>query len=397
MFRQQLHTSSRKSRFPVLALVGILVFAAAENVPTIYAFSVDRSDGSVGLTEYGRSAGFEAYSWWDALLFQFAPFLLLSTFNVVLAVHLLRHRRLSQRLKAGLPRSFLQQRLTAERRTLAMLTGIIGLFLVTMVPCSAMQLVGTGLDYDSDAYRHLQMAVTVLVSLNFSCNFLLYCLLNRRFCQVLTALLCPCCSRTGNRVGPARLAPGEPGARGAGPTAIAPGEPRARGAGPTAVAPGEPSVRGAGPTAIAPGRGSGGGGGGRRSNGTSRANGEAGSRRWQLRKEAAPVPVPQGTEQQGQGFHCRRDSTVEEGGRGWALTASADEVLGIDEQRQDCLGKDTSVKEGGGKWAVTASADEVLGQNCHRRDTTVKEGGRKWPVTVSGDEAPTPVPQETEQ
>lgn len=206
VFRKQLHVSSRKSRFPVFALVGIFIFTTVENIPTIYAFSIDKTDGSVTLTDYGKSAGYEMYSWFDALLFQFAPFPVLFIFNIILAVYLIQHREVSKRLKASIPHSYLEYRFTAERRTLLMLTGIVGLFLVTMVPCSVMQLVGIDLDYGSDLYTHFQMAVTVLVSLNFSCNFLLYCLLNQRFWHVLKSLLCPCCLMQ-NRVKPANVVP----------------------------------------------------------------------------------------------------------------------------------------------------------------------------------------------
>ena len=204
VFKRQLHVSSRKSRFPFFALVGILVFTTVENIPTIYAFSIDKSDGSVMVTDYGRSTAYELYSWVDALLFQFVPFVVLFIFNIILAIYLIQHREVSKRLEPSFPQSFLDYRFTAERRTLLMLTGIIGLFLVTMVPCSVMQLIGIDVDYGSDLYTQFQMAVTVLISLNFSCNFLLYCFLNQRFWQVLKSLLCPCCL-VQNRVTPAGI------------------------------------------------------------------------------------------------------------------------------------------------------------------------------------------------
>ena len=78
--------------------------------------------------------------------------------------------------------------------------GIIGLFLATMVPCSIMQLIGVDLEYGSTVYTHLQQIVTVLVTLNFSGNFLLYCLLNHRFWVVAKTVLK--CQGKRNRVSP---------------------------------------------------------------------------------------------------------------------------------------------------------------------------------------------------
>ena len=206
VYRKKLHVSSRKSRFPVCALVGIFLFTLVQNLPTIFAFRIDKNNGSVTLTDYGNSAAYEVYSWFDAVLFQFVPCVVLFTFNIILAVYLIKHRKVSRRLKANMPQSFTEYRFTAERRTLLMLLGIIGLFLVTMVPCSVMQLIGIEMNYGSKVYTYFQMAVTVLVSLNFSCNFLLYCVLNRRFWQVSKTLLCSCSLRK-NQIKPFEISP----------------------------------------------------------------------------------------------------------------------------------------------------------------------------------------------
>lgn len=201
VFCRKIQVSRRKSRFPVIALVGIFILTSLENLPTVYAFTIHTVTGRVTLTHFGKSSGFEIYSWCDAVMFQFVPSAVLFVFNIVLAVYLVKHRRVSERLKDSMPQSLQEYRFTAERRTLLMLLGIIGLFLVTMVPCSVMNLIGISVDYGSDLYKQFQMAVTVLISLNFSCNFLLYCVLNRRFWQVLKTLLCTCCGKQ-NRVVP---------------------------------------------------------------------------------------------------------------------------------------------------------------------------------------------------
>lgn len=196
------------SRIPVIGLVGIVTFTTLENLPTIWTYCV--SQENVTRTSYGESQAYAVYSWFDAALFQFTPFLVLIVFNIILAAYLIKHRQLTQHLKGAIPFTRLEHRFSAERRTLLMLAGIVGMFFLTMVPCSIMQLVGMGVDYGSATYKHLQMSVTVLVSLNFSCNFVLYCMLNHRFWKVSKSILCACFSylRVQNRVVPENSNPG---------------------------------------------------------------------------------------------------------------------------------------------------------------------------------------------
>ncbi|KAK7480111.1 hypothetical protein BaRGS_00028671 [Batillaria attramentaria] len=194
VFQRRLNLSNQKSNFPVFALIGIFFFAMVENLPTVWAFTINPATGRVRFSSFGKSVAYEVYSWADAVLYQFLPFVVLFTFNVILAVFLIKHRRLRKRLNGSMPSSTLDLRFMSERRTLLMLVGIIAMFLLTMMPCSVMQLIGIGLEYGSDLYRHFQMSVTVLVSVNFSCNFLLYCTLNKRFWFVSKSLLRQCCS-----------------------------------------------------------------------------------------------------------------------------------------------------------------------------------------------------------
>ncbi|XP_067664989.1 probable G-protein coupled receptor B0563.6 [Haliotis asinina] len=196
-FNNHFHFEVKKAKSAIITVSIIGFLCAVENIPTFWMYHIN-INGSIVQTDFASSTFFIFYGWLDAVLFQFIPMIVLFLFNIILIVYLRKHRHIQQHLQT--PTQIAQQKFNLEQtRMIFLLIGIIVLFLITMVPSSVMQLIGYSIQFGSDVYTKFQVTTTVLIALNFSCNFLLYCAINKRFWMTFKRICCCCCQ---NRVHP---------------------------------------------------------------------------------------------------------------------------------------------------------------------------------------------------
>ncbi|XP_071097177.1 probable G-protein coupled receptor B0563.6 [Haliotis cracherodii] len=183
-----------KSAIVTVSLIG--VFCTVENIPTFWMYHIQ--NGSIVQTDFASSTFFAFYGWLDAVLFQFIPMIVLFIFNIILIIYLRKHRLVQRDLQT--PTQIAKKKYNLEQtRMIFLLIGIIVLFFLTMVPSSVMQLIGYSIQFGSDIFTKFQVTTTVLIALNFSCNFLLYCAINKRFWMTFKRICCCCCR---NRIHP---------------------------------------------------------------------------------------------------------------------------------------------------------------------------------------------------
>ncbi|KAK6194392.1 hypothetical protein SNE40_000032 [Patella caerulea] len=196
-FKGRYSCGAKHSKNAMIIVIATGIFSVVENIPTFWQYQISENTTEIEPTEFASSLYFTIYGWIDAVVFQFVPMVILLVFNIILIIHLTSHRKVQQQLHAE---SLTEQKLYLEQtRVILMLLGIIILFLVTMVPSSIIQLIGYSTEFESEIFTTFQITVTILISLNFSCNFLLYCALNKRFLRTFKTLVFCCCS---NRVHP---------------------------------------------------------------------------------------------------------------------------------------------------------------------------------------------------
>lgn len=196
-FNNHFRFEVKKTKSAIITVSLIGVFCTVENIPTFWMYHIS-INGSIVQTDFASSTFFAFYGWLDAVLFQFIPMIVLFIFNIILIIYLRKHRLVRRDLQT--PTQIAQKKYNLEQtRMVFLLIGIIVLFFLTMVPSSVMQLIGYSIQFGSDVFTKFQVTTTVLIALNFSCNFLLYCAINKRFWMTFKRICC-CCLQ--NRIHP---------------------------------------------------------------------------------------------------------------------------------------------------------------------------------------------------
>ena len=159
-----------------------------------------RHNGSPVL-QCGSARGYEVlvdtvWPWIDALLYSFLPFVIITVLNARIIVQVLK----SKQLRLGSGSDSCRSRRPAQEgstRLTVMLLTISFAFLLTTLPQTIVQITARFLDAtardDLQLYARFQLAKTValmLMYLNHSMNFVLYCATGQKFRKQLLWVLC---------------------------------------------------------------------------------------------------------------------------------------------------------------------------------------------------------------
>ncbi|GFS04662.1 peptide receptor GPCR [Elysia marginata] len=214
-------------RHSVTASVAVVVVVAAiENSPRFWNYSIE-DDEVVRRDIVEQHAFFKFYTWFDAVVMCLIPSVALIVLNAILIKFLRRRDRRpsapSAFVVAGsgpsaelrphqvsasqpVPVTHTTRRSKREQtRILVTLVGIIILMLATILPIFVLNLVGQDARFFSHEFLNSRITISILLAVNCSGNFVLYCMLNPRFwglfkttfaldrCNRTSCCCCYCC------------------------------------------------------------------------------------------------------------------------------------------------------------------------------------------------------------
>ena len=170
--------SSRKKTHVAIGILALL--AMALNCGYFFPLAIDGENQKL-YTAFGRSCGFEIYSWIRAALVQFLPLVVLIIVNILLlwCLHL-SHKR-SRRI--CIVWSSAARRERAQRDMTIMLLATIAIFICGHVPvafayASLYKALG---DTHSSTYATYRVITHCIAILSYSTNIVFYCIWNQRF------------------------------------------------------------------------------------------------------------------------------------------------------------------------------------------------------------------------
>ncbi|KAK3788055.1 hypothetical protein RRG08_051127 [Elysia crispata] len=200
----------------------VLAVAAIENLPTFWNYRIENHD-VIRRDIVKRHAFFRFYIWFDAIFSCLIPSLALIILNATLIKFLTRRSRrppvpaaftvagpgpsteVSPRQVAVNPQASVgpvSRRYRREQtRILVTLVGIILLMLATILPIFVLNLVGQYAPFTSREFLNSRLTISILLAVNCSGNFVLYCMLNPRFWSLFKTIFrigrcscsCSCC------------------------------------------------------------------------------------------------------------------------------------------------------------------------------------------------------------
>ena len=172
------------------------------NIPRFFCRRVELSDDKyiIKQTEFEQSSFYSGITWFYIFIIHIIPTITLICLNSCLLMKLRNAKRERNTLGFQNQREALFRR--EQRRLTVTCISIIILFIICIVPSAfsqkpvAFALFGKGMTLSefstSPFYRLLRVVTNTLVCLNFSMNFVLYCLFNARFVQTLKYIIWCC-------------------------------------------------------------------------------------------------------------------------------------------------------------------------------------------------------------
>ena len=189
-------------------LYGVCLFALIFNLPYFLVNTIDTECNIMITSKLGEHPFFSFFYWVQAWVMYILPFLFLSTINYLLINYL---RKGSVTCKTGDPTAndkYSHLRKSQNRLTI-ILIAIVFIFLFGNIPIIfafkgiAVHVFG---DLESEPYRNFRLAANILELVSFSMNFVIYCILDKKFqsqlketCGVLWRREI-CCSRDRQQV-----------------------------------------------------------------------------------------------------------------------------------------------------------------------------------------------------
>ncbi|GFN96396.1 FMRFamide receptor-like [Plakobranchus ocellatus] len=175
----------------------IVLVLAIENSPTFWKYEIQNNVVVRG-ADFEQNVFFRFYDWFDALFSCLIPSLTLIILNIILITFLRKRGENAQTSEStaatqtsGLhPHSYVPgntgpavvRRSRGEQtRILVTLVGIVILSLSTILPTFIIQLIGQYSTFAACNFFNLRVTNSILLAVNCSGNFVLYCMLNRRF------------------------------------------------------------------------------------------------------------------------------------------------------------------------------------------------------------------------
>ncbi|XP_022242175.1 probable G-protein coupled receptor B0563.6 [Limulus polyphemus] len=187
---------SRKSTAKRVVTV-IVLSSLLFHIPFCFSMKVDKNSVEIQATKFNKSSGFLVYNWIRLSLFGFIPAFLIAVINSILIYAVrqmkkLRHKLIAQRQLAEDRRQGEQIRLTIT------LIAITCMFYIGELPSNIFSrktathilFGGNKCMMHSQFYKIMSLIINILVTLQYTLNFVFYCALNKKFMNVLRKV-CP--------------------------------------------------------------------------------------------------------------------------------------------------------------------------------------------------------------
>ena len=194
--------ASAKLKIAVLFVIIVII-----NIPKFLVFHVDTETHPLGpilgMTEFRTGDHYHIITWFNAVTIQFIPLFVLICANIYLLFAVKRARTEREVLHLRNNKEAAWQR--EQIRLTITLISIVTLFIICIIPSAfadfpiAFALFGGGYTRrefrDKAFYRIFGYMSNVLVLVNLSLNFVLYCAFNNKFRRVMRMTLLRCCFR----------------------------------------------------------------------------------------------------------------------------------------------------------------------------------------------------------
>ncbi|XP_013381671.1 probable G-protein coupled receptor B0563.6 [Lingula anatina] len=199
----------------VKVTLGIYITCIIFNIPRCFAFTLAKQVSCnstesadfyhFSYTEFGTSSFYMAHSWVSLIGITFGGILFLLIFNILL----FRAVYISNKTSITMVSSSQQQRTKHQQRLTMTLVSVVTVFLIGELPSAmvnrsvSVAIYGQGdmSVLSNQTYQLMSLLGTTLVVLQHSLNFVIYCVLNRRFRTVFRVHTLRCSTNTVNDVG----------------------------------------------------------------------------------------------------------------------------------------------------------------------------------------------------
>uniref|UniRef100_T1JCS4 G-protein coupled receptors family 1 profile domain-containing protein n=1 Tax=Strigamia maritima TaxID=126957 RepID=T1JCS4_STRMM len=185
-------------------VIGVFLFCFISTLPTPFEYAMGtRRDSNtnqtlyaIGYSSLGDDATYQkVYYWFTTIFFILIPLTLIAVFNsfLIRAVH---HSKQERRRMTSVRGERQEQYSSQETKITIMLIAVVVLFLLCQVPTSIMLIYGTMSEYGSEKEHTIVVSLNnicnLLMAINASCNFVLYCAFSDRYRKTFLLTFLPC-------------------------------------------------------------------------------------------------------------------------------------------------------------------------------------------------------------
>ncbi|XP_060598815.1 growth hormone secretagogue receptor type 1-like [Ruditapes philippinarum] len=198
-----------RARFVILLIVTIICCINAHIIWTVELQYISNNGTKCDASLIHLVLVKDVWPWVDAAIYSFVPFYVISILNSLIVRQVLfarkrrsqmQHVELTSKYSSFVNKSQLKKSNESSKKLTIMLLAVSFTFLLTTLPMNLLQIVSAFFgSVADDAKRFAQMTlgrtiVELLMYVNHSINFFLYCATGRKFRRQVKIMACLCCS-----------------------------------------------------------------------------------------------------------------------------------------------------------------------------------------------------------
>ncbi|XP_076330240.1 putative G-protein coupled receptor F59B2.13 [Tachypleus tridentatus] len=176
-------------------VAAVVVSSILFHIPFYFSMMVDEKSVDIQATKFNKSSGFLVYNWIRLSLFGLIPAFLIAVINSILIYAVRQMKKLRHKL-------IVQRQLAEDRRQGEQIRLTITLITITCMFCvgelpsnifsrkTAVHILfgGNKCMMHSQFYKVMSLIINILVTLQYTLNFVFYCILNKKFMNVLKTI-----------------------------------------------------------------------------------------------------------------------------------------------------------------------------------------------------------------
>ena len=178
----------------------VWLFSIFANMPRFFVFALDERRGDLGYSEFGKSVHYNVLSWFYFIAISCGCGIALIILNAFLMHGIHRTNLRKRHLVSNMAHTVNQQK-QDELRLTRTLISVVTIYLIGEIPSALLSrslvvaLIGHGNDkiVKTMGFKIASLVATILVVLQLSLNFVVYCVFNRRFWALFKQQFCSSC------------------------------------------------------------------------------------------------------------------------------------------------------------------------------------------------------------